>query len=164
MKKVKYLHISRFLFLASFISLIVFFFFQICHPSIKLLFNSLITLQNGKLVTFFSLPVSLKWSQMQFFTMKLKISYKKQKYFFFNFTTFSSPSYYVWGILVILQNFDFRFLTDLHVLGSEECKNTKLALYPGVRQLASMLVCYLVCQSAETISFGHAVLKTSFRL
>ena len=27
---------------------------------------------------------------------------------------FSSPSYYVWGTLVNVQNFDFGFLADLH--------------------------------------------------
>ena len=47
---------------------------------------------------------------------------------------FSSPSsYYVWGTLVIVQIFDFRFLTDLHVLGLENPKNIKLAWRPGVR-------------------------------
>ena len=37
---------------------------------------------------------------------------------------FNSPSYYVWGTLVIVQIFDFRFLSDL---GSGESKSTKLA-------------------------------------
>ena len=44
-------------------------------------------------------------------------------------STFSSPSYYVWGTLVIVQIFDFRFLADLHVLGVlENPKNTKISM------------------------------------
>ena len=46
---------------------------------------------------------------------------------------FSSPSYNLWGNLVNMQIFDFRFLANLHVLGLENPKNTKLAWYAGVR-------------------------------
>ena len=31
----------------------------------------------------------------------------------------------IWGTLVIVQIFDFRFLEDLHVLGSRESKKKK---------------------------------------
>ena len=46
---------------------------------------------------------------------------------------FSSPSYYVWGTLVIVQIFDFRCLTDWHVLGSGESKKYKISMVSGVR-------------------------------
>ena len=44
-------------------------------------------------------------------------------FFFYLFLLFlclliSSPSYYVWGTLVSVQIFDFRFLADFHVLES----------------------------------------------
>ena len=55
-------------------------------------------------------------------------------------TIFSSPSYYAWGTLVIVQIFDFRFLADLHVLGSEESKKRKISMVSGC-SLVSMLVC-----------------------
>ena len=41
---------------------------------------------------------------------------------------FSSPSYYVWGTLVILQILDCRFWADLHVLGSGESKKDKISM------------------------------------
>ena len=53
---------------------------------------------------------------------------------------FSSPSYYVRGTLVIVQIFDFRFLADLHVLGSGESKKHKISMVSGC-SLVSMLVC-----------------------
>ena len=43
-------------------------------------------------------------------------------------TFFSSSSYFVWGILVIVQIFDFRFLAHLHILGSGESKNHKISM------------------------------------
>ena len=49
-----------------------------------------------------------------------------QKYRDFNF-----PSYYVWGTLAIVQIFDFRFLVDLHVLGSGESKKHKNSMVSG---------------------------------
>ena len=45
----------------------------------------------------------------------------------------SSPLYYVWGTLVIVQTFDFRFLTDLHTLGSGESKKYKISMVSGAR-------------------------------
>ena len=51
----------------------------------------------------------------------------------------SSPSYYVWGTLVSVQIFDFRFLADLHVLGSGESKKYKISMMSGC-SLVSMLV------------------------
>ena len=42
-----------------------------------------------------------------------------------------SPSYYVWGTLVIMQISDFRFLADLQVLGSGESKKQKVNIMPG---------------------------------
>ena len=44
------------------------------------------------------------------------------------------------GTLVIVQIFDFRFLKDLHVLGSGEFKKPKISMVSGC-SLASMLVC-----------------------
>ena len=46
---------------------------------------------------------------------------------------FSSPSYYVWGTLVIAQIFDFRFLRIYTSWGLVNPNNTKLAWCPGVR-------------------------------
>ena len=69
---------------------------------------------------------------------------------------FSSPSYYEWGALVIVQIFDFQFLADLHILESEKSKKHKISLVP-----VSSLVIMLVCESVETISFGQIVVKTS---
>ena len=68
----------------------------------------------------------------------------------------ASPSYYAQGTLAIVQIFHFRFLADLHVLGSEESPppKKKLAWCPGVRQL--------VCQSVETIYFEKIVVQTFF--
>ena len=59
---------------------------------------------------------------------------------------FSSPSYYVWGTLVVMQIFDFRFLADLHVYGLENPKNTKLTWCPGVHLLVCMLISLLACR------------------
>ena len=56
----------------------------------------------------------------------------------------SSPSYYVWGTLVIVQNFDVRFLANLHVLGSGDSKKHKISMVSGC-SLVSMLVCLLEC-------------------
>ena len=53
---------------------------------------------------------------------------------------FSSPSYYVWVTLVIVQIFDFRFMGDLLVLGSGESKKHKISMVSGCS-----LVCLLVC-------------------
>ena len=53
---------------------------------------------------------------------------------------FSSPSYYVWGTLEIVQNFDIRFLADLHVLGSGESKKHKISMVSGC-SLVSVCVC-----------------------
>ena len=61
-----------------------------------------------------------------------------------NVSPFSSPLYYVWGTLVIMQIFDFRFL-DLHVLGSGKSKNQKISMMSGVHLLVSMLVTLLIC-------------------
>ena len=44
---------------------------------------------------------------------------------------FSSPSYYVWGTMIIAQIFDFRFLVDIHVLGFGESKKHKISNVSG---------------------------------
>ena len=57
---------------------------------------------------------------------------------------FNSTSYYAWGTLVIMQIFDFRFLADLHVLGSRESKKHKISMLSGclfVSKYDSVLVC-----------------------
>ena len=64
--------------------------------------------------------------------MKIK-EYKK-------YSAISSPSYYVWGTLVIEQIFNFRFLADLHVLGSEESKICKISMVSRC-SLVKVLVC-----------------------
>ena len=55
------------------------------------------------------------------------------------FLFISFPSYYVWGTLVIVQIFDFRFLADLHILGSGESKKHKISMVSGC-SLVNMLV------------------------
>ena len=108
----------------------------------------------------------------RFFLLDIKMfeeNYQLCTYFSFLClpTTFiSSSSQYVWGTLVIVQIFNFLFLVDLHVLGSEESKKRKFSMVSGC-SLVSMLVCQyanlLVCQSVETISLQQIVVKTSFR-
>ena len=54
----------------------------------------------------------------------------------YNLPFFSSPLYYVWETLVIVQIFDVWFLADLHVLESGEYKKHKISMvsgWPGVR-------------------------------
>ena len=41
----------------------------------------------------------------------------------------SSPSYYVWRTLVVMQILDFRFLADLNVLGFGESKKKYIYIY-----------------------------------
>ena len=72
-----------------------------------------------------------------FFTSGLSIKYITTNHdYFLNYfygTYFSSPSYYVWGTLVIVLILGFRFLVDLHVWGSGEFKKHKISMDPGVR-------------------------------
>ena len=49
---------------------------------------------------------------------------------------------YVWEILLIVQIFDFRFLANLHALGSGKSKKPQNQY--GVRVFVNQLVCYLV--------------------
>ena len=56
---------------------------------------------------------------------------------------FSSPSYYVWRTLVIVQIFDFQFLVDLHVSGSGESKKHKTNMVSRCSLVVSVSV--LVC-------------------
>ena len=55
------------------------------------------------------------------------------KYFLMQECIFSSPSYYVWGTLVIMQIFDFRFWWIYAFWGSGESKKHKIRWCPGVR-------------------------------
>ena len=56
---------------------------------------------------------------------------KVNNYVFTIIIIFSSPSYYVWGTLIIVQIFDFRFLADLRVLESGESKKHKTSMVSG---------------------------------
>ena len=53
---------------------------------------------------------------------------KVNNYVFTIIIIFSSPSYYVWGTLIIVQIFVFRFFADLHVLESAESKKLKISM------------------------------------
>ena len=78
--------------------------------------------------------IQIKTQSMLLFANTYKI-----KYFF------SSPSYYAWGTLVIVQISDFRLLVDLHVLGSAELKKKhKISMVSGC-SLVSVCVSMLVC-------------------
>ena len=61
----------------------------------------------------------------------------------FKLKIISSPSYLYMGTLVIVQIFDFRFLTDLHVLGYGDSKKLKISMVSGC-SLASMCITMLV--------------------
>ena len=67
----------------------------------------------------------------------------------------ASPSYYAQGTLAIVQIFHFRFLADLHVLGSEESRKHKISIVPGcslviqyISQFVSLWRGYLLNKSS----------------
>ena len=80
------------------------------------------------------------WNKI-IFTIKLNCIWKRKKLvchshdfsltLHYNRRIFSSPSYYVWRTLVIMQIFDFRLLAELRVLGSEEYKKHKISMVSG---------------------------------
>ena len=89
------------------------------------------SIQNISYVMWFTVLISYVFSFLR---------YNNKILFSYICLHFSSPSYYVWGALVIVQIFDFRFLADLHVWGSGESKKHKISMVSGC-SLVSMLVC-----------------------
>ena len=80
------------------------------------------------------LNVEVKIIYVYFFSFLICITFQKTAYTNFHvekslckvfFFLFSYPSYYVWGTLVIVQIFDFRFLMVLDIWGNKEFEKSQ---------------------------------------